>query len=304
MVLNLTHPLSHRGSHLPLHSPSEQPLVPWKWPGASPGTLKNCFKVTFGDFGKKWALAYLRTECHGYFASRGAGSGDSWRPTSGRMGGGRTETARRRRQEKCRAGETRGAARTEVTARCFSQRNLFGKRSRQQDLSPGIPSLPDPLARLRREGSGVLRRAEPAGRGWAASHCGEFTRCRGNPRRQSRAQGPSSDTAAKPHWSANIGTENLVMSSIEEKSCLHFLNDGDLAAGRAVPKGTGNLHQRHAWNARRGTGPGGCSQSRCCDSPAPLHGPRRKSCTPLMSHLRSCFLLFPGSRGQACCGDR
>lgn len=42
-------------------------------------------------------------------------------------------------------GETRGAARAEVTARCFSQGNLLGKRSLQQDLSPGVPKPPGPV---------------------------------------------------------------------------------------------------------------------------------------------------------------
>lgn len=70
--------------------------------------------------------------------ARGTGGGQR----SGRMGGGRTETTGRRWQEKCHVGEARGAARIEVTARCFSQGNLFGKRLQQQDLSSGVPSLP------------------------------------------------------------------------------------------------------------------------------------------------------------------
>uniref|UniRef100_A0A803VUJ4 Endothelial differentiation related factor 1 n=16 Tax=Passeriformes TaxID=9126 RepID=A0A803VUJ4_FICAL len=85
--------------------------------------------------------------------ARGTGGGQR----SGRMGGGRTEATGRRWQEKCRAGEARDAARIEVTARCFSQGNLFGKRSQQQDLSPGVPRLPAPLARLRRGVSGLYR---------------------------------------------------------------------------------------------------------------------------------------------------
>lgn len=60
------------------------------------------------------------------------------------------------------------------------------------------------------------------------------------------------------------------------------------------PKGQETRTQRLGWNARRGTGPWGCSQSCCCDTPAPLHGPRRKSCPPLMSHLLS---PVPGEPG-------
>lgn len=83
-------------------------------------------------------------------------------------------------------GETRGAARIEVTARCFSQGNLLDKSSQQQDLSPGVPRPPAHPSGAPAGGSAALPPAAPAGRGWARSHCGEFTRCRGNPRRQSR----------------------------------------------------------------------------------------------------------------------
>lgn len=79
----------------------------------------------------------------------------------------------------------------------FRRGTCSAKGHGSKDLSPAVPSLPAPLARLRRGGSGALPPAAPAGRQWARSRCGEFTRCRGNPRRQSRAQWQSTATAAK-----------------------------------------------------------------------------------------------------------
>lgn len=73
-------------SHLTMHSPGKKLLVPWKRLGASPSTLRSCFRVSFGHFGYQWTLAYLRTECHGHFVSRGAGLGDRWRPAVGKDG--------------------------------------------------------------------------------------------------------------------------------------------------------------------------------------------------------------------------
>lgn len=34
---------------------------------------------------------------------------------------------------------------------------------------------------------------------------------------------PTALSSAHPYWSGNTGMDNLVMSSSEEKSCLHFL---------------------------------------------------------------------------------